>query len=30
MVRMMAQLMGVRMYPLTLEGLNTAMKELVR
>jgi uncharacterized protein with von Willebrand factor type A (vWA) domain len=29
-IRMMRQLMGGRMYPLTLEGLDSAMKELVR
>jgi uncharacterized protein with von Willebrand factor type A (vWA) domain len=27
---MMRQLMGGRMYPLTLEGLDRAMRELVR
>jgi uncharacterized protein with von Willebrand factor type A (vWA) domain len=29
-IRMMRQLMGSRMYPLTLEGLDRAMRELVR
>jgi uncharacterized protein with von Willebrand factor type A (vWA) domain len=29
-IRMMKQLMGGRMYPLTLEGLDRAMRELVR
>ena len=29
-IRMMRQLMGDRMYPLTLEGLDRAMRELVR
>jgi uncharacterized protein with von Willebrand factor type A (vWA) domain len=29
-IRMMRQLMGNRMYPLTLEGLDRAMRELVR
>ena len=29
-IRMMRQLMGGRMYPLTLEGLDQAMRELVR
>ena len=29
-IRMMRQLMGGRMYPLTLEGLDRAMRELVR
>jgi hypothetical protein len=29
-IRMLAQLMGGRMYPLTLEGLDKAMRELVR
>ena len=29
-IRMMRQLMGNRMYPLTLEGLDKAMRELVR
>jgi uncharacterized protein with von Willebrand factor type A (vWA) domain len=29
-IRMMQQLMGGRMYPLTLEGLDRAMRELVR
>jgi uncharacterized protein with von Willebrand factor type A (vWA) domain len=29
-IRMMKQLMGDRMYPLTLEGLDRAMRELVR
>jgi hypothetical protein len=29
-IRMMGQLMGSRMYPLTLEGLDRAMRELVR
>jgi uncharacterized protein with von Willebrand factor type A (vWA) domain len=29
-IRMMQQLMGGRMYPLTLEGLDKAMRELVR
>jgi len=29
-IRMMRQLMGGRMYPLTLEGLDSAMRELVR
>jgi len=29
-IRMMRQLMGERMYPLTLEGLDRAMRELVR
>jgi uncharacterized protein with von Willebrand factor type A (vWA) domain len=29
-IRMMRQLMGDRMYPLTLEGLDKAMRELVR
>ena len=29
-IRMMRQLMGGRMYPLTLEGLDKAMRELVR
>jgi uncharacterized protein with von Willebrand factor type A (vWA) domain len=29
-IRMMQQLVGGRMYPLTLEGLDKAMRELVR
>jgi uncharacterized protein with von Willebrand factor type A (vWA) domain len=29
-IRMISQLMGARMYPLTLEGLDSAMKELMR
>ena len=29
-IRMMRQLIGNRMYPLTLEGLDKAMRELVR
>jgi uncharacterized protein with von Willebrand factor type A (vWA) domain len=29
-IRLMRQLMGGRMYPLTLEGLDRAMRELVR
>jgi uncharacterized protein with von Willebrand factor type A (vWA) domain len=29
-IRMMQQLLGGRMYPLTLEGLDRAMRELVR
>jgi uncharacterized protein with von Willebrand factor type A (vWA) domain len=29
-IRMMRSLMGERMYPLTLEGLERAMRELVR
>jgi uncharacterized protein with von Willebrand factor type A (vWA) domain len=29
-IRMMRQLLGDRMYPLTLEGLDVAMRELVR
>jgi uncharacterized protein with von Willebrand factor type A (vWA) domain len=29
-IRAMHQLMGGRMYPLTLEGLDKAMRELVR
>jgi hypothetical protein len=29
-IRMVHQLMGGRMYPLTLEGLDRAMRELVR
>src|SRR5262249_14175028 len=29
-IRMMSQLFGGRMYPLTLEGLDRAMRELVR
>ena len=29
-IRMMQQLLGGRMYPLTLEGLDKAMRELVR
>jgi uncharacterized protein with von Willebrand factor type A (vWA) domain len=29
-IRVMRQLMGGRMYPLTLEGLDKAMRELVR
>ena len=29
-IRMMQQLMGGRMYPLTLDGLDRAMRELVR
>jgi hypothetical protein len=29
-IRMLHQLMGNRMYPLTLEGLDRAMRELVR
>ena len=29
-IRTMRQLMGERMYPLTLEGLDRAMRELVR
>jgi hypothetical protein len=29
-IGMMRQLMGGRMYPLTLEGLDKAMRELVR
>ena len=29
-IRMMRQLLGGRMYPLTLEGLDRAMRELVR
>ena len=29
-IRMMQQLMGGRMYPLTLEGLDSAMRELAR
>jgi uncharacterized protein with von Willebrand factor type A (vWA) domain len=29
-IRMIRQLMGGRMYPLTLEGLDSAMRELVR
>ena len=29
-IRMLRQLMGGRMYPLTLEGLDKAMRELVR
>jgi hypothetical protein len=29
-IRMLRQLMGGRMYPLTLEGLDAAMRELVR
>ena len=29
-IRMMRQLMGGRMYPLTLDGLDRAMRELVR
>jgi uncharacterized protein with von Willebrand factor type A (vWA) domain len=29
-IRMMRQLLGERMYPLTLEGLDKAMRELVR
>jgi uncharacterized protein with von Willebrand factor type A (vWA) domain len=29
-IRAMRQLMGGRMYPLTLEGLDRAMRELVR
>jgi uncharacterized protein with von Willebrand factor type A (vWA) domain len=29
-IRILRQLMGGRMYPLTLEGLDKAMRELVR
>jgi uncharacterized protein with von Willebrand factor type A (vWA) domain len=29
-IRMMRQLMGNRMYPLTLDGLDRAMRELIR
>jgi uncharacterized protein len=29
-IRMMRQILGGRMYPLTLEGLDKAMRELVR
>jgi uncharacterized protein with von Willebrand factor type A (vWA) domain len=29
-IRLMRQLVGGRMYPLTLEGLDKAMRELVR
>ena len=29
-IKMIRQLMGSRMYPLTLEGLDRAMRELVR
>jgi uncharacterized protein with von Willebrand factor type A (vWA) domain len=29
-IRMMGRLMGERMYPLTLDGLDRAMRELVR
>lgn len=29
-IRMIRQLLGGRMYPLTLEGLDRAMRELVR
>jgi uncharacterized protein with von Willebrand factor type A (vWA) domain len=29
-IKMVQQLMGGRMYPLTLEGLDRAMRELVR
>jgi hypothetical protein len=29
-IRIMRQLIGGRMYPLTLEGLDRAMRELVR
>jgi uncharacterized protein with von Willebrand factor type A (vWA) domain len=29
-IRMMQQIMGGRMYPLTLDGLDRAMRELVR
>jgi len=29
-IRMMRQIMGARMYPLTLAGLDDAMRELVR
>jgi uncharacterized protein with von Willebrand factor type A (vWA) domain len=29
-IRMISQLIGGRMYPLTLEGLDGAMKELMR
>jgi len=29
-IRIMRELMGGRMYPLTLEGLDRAMRELVR
>jgi uncharacterized protein with von Willebrand factor type A (vWA) domain len=29
-IRMMRQLLGGRMYPLTLDGLDRAMRELVR
>ena len=29
-IRMLRQIMGGRMYPLTLEGLDQAMRELVR
>jgi uncharacterized protein with von Willebrand factor type A (vWA) domain len=29
-IRIMKQLMGDRMYPLTLDGLDRAMRELVR
>jgi uncharacterized protein len=29
-IRMLHQMMGGRMYPLTLEGLDQAMRELVR
>jgi len=29
-IRMLRQIMGGRMYPLTLEGLDKAMRELVR
>ena len=29
-IRIMRQMLGDRMYPLTLEGLDTAMRELVR
>ena len=29
-IRIMRQLMGNRMYPLTLDGLDRAMRELVR
>jgi len=29
-IKMMRQIMGGRMYPLTLDGLDRAMRELVR
>jgi uncharacterized protein with von Willebrand factor type A (vWA) domain len=29
-IRMMRQLLGERMYPLTLDGLDRAMRELLR